>query len=107
MDALRQTAFERGVASPAERRTVIFQKAFLANVRRNGRLNEMELIAAFKGEFFFRSHNVKSLFESAGLAPDLWKRRKLHLRGEKVRDRRIVARIFEHTAGEHTAGGAQ
>ena len=29
MDALRQLAFERGAASPDERRTVLFQKAFL------------------------------------------------------------------------------
>src|ERR1035441_498299 len=45
MDALRQVAFERGQASPEERRTVIFQRAFLDNIRRNGRLNEIELIA--------------------------------------------------------------
>lgn len=100
MDALRQIAFERGVASPAQCRTILFQKAFLNNVRRNGRLNEMELIAAFKGEFFWRSRSVKSLFENASLAPELGKRRKLHLRGEKVHDRGVVARIFERTAGD-------
>lgn len=99
MDALRQMAFDRGLASPAERRTIIFQKAFLENIRRNGRLNEIELTAAFKGEVFFRSCSLPFLFESAGLAPALWKRRKLHLRGEKARDRAVVARIFERTAG--------
>ncbi len=99
MDALRQMAFERGVASPAESRTVLFQKAFLDNVRRNGRLNEVELIAAFKGSVFFRNHSLSVLFEDAGLAPELQKRRKLHLRGEKARDRGVVGRIFERTAG--------
>jgi heterodisulfide reductase subunit C len=99
MDALRQMAFEQGVASPAERRTILFQKAFLDNVRRNGRLNEIELIAAFKGAVFLRSRSLSFLFEDAGLAPELQKRRKLHLRGEKARDRGVVARIFERTAG--------
>ena len=99
MDALRQMAFERGVASPAECRAVVFQKVFLDNIRRNGRLNEIELIAAFKGEVFFRNRSLPFLFESAGLAPELQKRRKLHLRGEKVRDRSVVKRIFERAAG--------
>jgi len=54
LDALRQLAFERGTVSPEQRRTVIFQKAFLANIRRHGRLNEIELIALFKGEVFLR-----------------------------------------------------
>ena len=99
MDALRQIAFERGMASAAERRTVVFQKAFLDNIRRNGRLNEIELIAAFKGEVFFRDRSLPFLFQDAGLAAQLQKRRKLHLRGEKVRDRGVVARIFERAGG--------
>lgn len=99
MDALRQLAFERGDASPAETRAVLFQKAFLDNVRRNGRLNEIELIAAFKGAVFFRNRSLSFLFEDAGLAPELQKRRKFHLRGEKARDRGVVARIFDRTAG--------
>ena len=99
MDALRQMAFERGVASPAQRRTVVFQKVFLDNIRRNGRLAEIELIAAFKGEVFFRDRSLPFLFEDAGLAPQLQRRRKLHLRGERVRDRGVVARIFERAGG--------
>jgi len=99
MDALRQMAFEQGIASPAECRTVVFQKAFLENIRRNGRLNEIELIAAFKGEVFLRNRSIPFLFESAGLAPQLQRRHKLHLRGEKARDRGVVRRIFARTAG--------
>ena len=48
MDALRQLSFERGVSTPEQQRTVLFQKAFLDNIRRNGRLNELELIGEFK-----------------------------------------------------------
>jgi heterodisulfide reductase subunit C len=99
MDVLRQAAFERGLASPAQRRTITFQKAFLDNIRRNGRLNEIELIGAFKGEVFLRDRGVGFLFQDAGLASQLQKRRKLHLRGEKVRDRGVVGRIFERAAG--------
>ena len=94
MDALRQVAFERGAASPGERRTVLFQRAFLDNIRRNGRLNEIELIGAFKGMVFLRDRSVPFLFRDAGLAPRLQKRRKLHLMGEKAKDRGVVARIF-------------
>ena len=99
MDALRQAAFARGIASPEECRTVVFQKAFLENVRRNGRLNELELIAAFKGEIFFRNRSLPFLLEGAALAPEMRKRRKLHLRGEKARDRAVVKRIFAKAAG--------
>jgi heterodisulfide reductase subunit C len=98
MDALRQLAFERGVASPAERRTVLFQKAFLDNVRRHGRLNEIELIAVFKGSVFLRDRSLPFLLRDAGLAPQLQKRRKLHLVAEQARDRAVVARIFARAA---------
>ena len=103
MDALRQLAFERGTASPAERRTVLFQQAFLDNIRRHGRLNEIELIAAFKGAVFLRDRSLPFLFRDARLAPQLQKRRKLHLVGESVKDRGVVARIFARA----TKGGAQ
>jgi len=99
MDALRQLAFERGLAPDAARRTVVFQKAFLDNIRRNGRLRELELIAAFKGEVFLRGRSLGFLFEDASLAGELQKRRKLHLRGEAARDRAVVGRIFERAGG--------
>jgi len=94
MDALRQLAFERGMASPAERRTVIFQRAFLDNIRRYGRLNELELIARFKGEVFLRGRAVGVLFEDADLAPKLQQRGKLHVRRQRVKNRGVVERIF-------------
>ncbi|HMD70346.1 MAG TPA: 4Fe-4S dicluster domain-containing protein [Bryobacteraceae bacterium] len=103
MDALRQLAFERGTLSPAERRTVLFQKAFLDNIRRHGRLGEIELIAAFKGAVFLRDRNLPFLFRDATLAPQLARRRKLHLVGEQVKDRGVVARIFARAVN----GGAR
>jgi heterodisulfide reductase subunit C2 len=103
LDALRQLAFERGTVSPQQRRTVVFQKAFLDNIRRHGRLNELELIALFKGEVFLRDRALPVLFEDADLAPKLQRRRKLHLIGERVRDRGVVSRIFARSLN----GGAR
>jgi heterodisulfide reductase subunit C len=106
LDALRQLAFERGTASPDERRTVLFQKAFLDNIRRHGRLNEIELIAAFKGAVFLRDRSLRFLFSDAGLAPQLQKRGKLHLIGEQAKDRGVVARIFARAQAGTQAGAA-
>jgi len=94
MDALRQLSAERGVTTPKQQRTVLFQKAFLRNIRRNGRLNELELIAEFKFSTFLHSRSLSFLFKDATLAPQLMKRKKFHLVGEKAHDRAVVGRIF-------------
>ncbi len=99
IDAVREQAFECG-AAPAECLPVVaFQRAFLDNIRRHGRLNEIDLIARFKGEVFFKGRSLAFLFRDAGLAADLHVRKKLHLIGENVRDRGVVERIFQRTAG--------
>ena len=94
MDALRQLSAERGVDTPEQQRTVLFQKAFLRNIRRNGRLNELELIADFKISTFLHGRSLSFLLKDATLAPELMKRKKFHLVGEKARDRAVLARIF-------------
>jgi heterodisulfide reductase subunit C len=99
MDALRQLSVARGEASPAAHSVIAFQTAFLDNIRRNGRLNEIELIAKFKIAVFARGRSLSFLFRDAGLASALQKRGKLHLVGEKVRDREVVQRIFARTSG--------
>jgi heterodisulfide reductase subunit C len=94
MDALRQLSTERGVTTPKQQRIVLFQKAFLRNIRRNGRLNELELIGEFKFSTFLHDRSLSFLFKDAMLAPELMKRKKFHLVGEKVHGRAVVARIF-------------
>jgi heterodisulfide reductase subunit C len=94
MDALRQIAFERGLAPVARRRTVLFQQAFLDNIRRNGRLREIDLIGRFKLTVFFRDGNVRLLVKDSLLAPKLLKRNKLHFGGSRVKDGGVVERIF-------------
>lgn len=74
---------------------MLFQKAFLQNIRRNGRLNEMELVGLYKTEAFLGDLSVPLLMKEAFLAPRMLARHKLHLIGEKVRDRDVVRRIFD------------
>ncbi len=95
LDALRQLSAEAGMASPAQQRTVAFQQAFLQNIRRNGRLNELELVGWFKTLVFIKDLNIPFLFKDSLLAPRMMQRGKFHLRGEKARDRALVGRIFE------------
>lgn len=94
LDALRQVAVERGMEIPAQRRTILFQQAFLNNIRRNGRVNELELVGQFKTSVFFKDLNVPFLFKDALLAPKMMGKGKFHLTGEKARDRAVVERIF-------------
>jgi heterodisulfide reductase subunit C len=94
MDALRQLSMEEDRVSPAQRRVMLFQKVFLDNIRRNGRLDELELIVQFKLAGFWHDRRLALLFKDATLAPGLQKRKKFHLRGEKVRDRAVLRRIF-------------
>jgi heterodisulfide reductase subunit C len=94
MDALRQIAFERGAVPQARQRTLIFQKAFLDNIRRNGRLRELELVGVFKLLAFVRDRGLRALMKDSFLAPKLMQRGKLHLRGRRVKDRGVVGRIF-------------
>ena len=98
MDVLREASLRRGAASPAQKTVVAFQEAFLNNLRRNGRLDEIELIAEFKLRALPSERSLRFLFKDAGLAPQLQMRRKLHLRCEKVKDRALVRRIFERCA---------
>jgi heterodisulfide reductase subunit C len=86
------------MASPAQKSVTAFQEAFLNNIRRNGRLDEIELIAEFKFRALPSERSLRFLFKDAGLAPQLQKRQKLHLRGERVKDHALVRRIFERCA---------
>jgi hypothetical protein len=69
MDALRQLSIEHGLASPAQRRTILFQQAFLDNFRRNGPLAELELVRKFKTQGFLDDLSLPQLFKDALLGP--------------------------------------
>jgi heterodisulfide reductase subunit C2 len=95
MDALRQLSVELGSASPACRRTVIFQRAFLENIRRNGRLRELDLVGAFKTRALLADGSISRFLKDALLAPRMLVRGKLRFAGGGVRDRGVVRRIFD------------
>ncbi len=107
MDALRQAAFTLDTIPLARRRVVAFQQAFLNNIRRNGRLNELELTASFKLRAFRYDHAIEPLFQDASLAPQLRKRGKLHFTSERAGDGGVVRRIFEKCEVENHKGGVE
>ena len=98
MDALRQLSVQHGTASEAHRRTILFQQVFLENIRRNGRLRELELVGVFKTRAFLQDRSIPLLLKDALLAPKMMRRGKFHFRGEPVKDRGLVQRIFAKCA---------
>ena len=95
LDALRQLSAEGNQVAASQRRTVLFQQTFLNNLRRNGRLTELELVGEFKTRAFLGDLSLPQMFKDALLAPRMFKRGKLHLLPRKVKDRGIVQRIFD------------
>lgn len=95
MDVLREMAAEQKTVPADVQRVLVFQRAFLDNIRRHGRTNEVELIMQFKTLGFLKDRNIRLLMKDALLAPKLMQRGKFHLRGESVRDRAVVRRIFD------------
>lgn len=106
MDVLREEAAKKGVVPKDMQRVLTFQKAFLSNIRKYGRVNEVELIRDFKIIAFAKDFNVPLLIKDALLAPKLMQRGKFHLRGEKVCDRGVVERIFARCLDGKTAEGS-
>jgi len=102
---LRQLSFEQNAASSAQMRTIVFQKAFLHNIRRNGRLKELELVGFFKMGAFLKGPSLAFLFKDSLLAPKMMTRGKFHLMGESVKDRDVVRRIFDRCMNSSDTNG--
>ena len=96
VDALRQISIEEGLASGQAAKVVEFQKAFLRNIRRNGRTNETEMATDFEIRYFFRRFDVMNLISTGLLAPKMLARKKMEFKlGSPVKDKGLVKRIFE------------
>ena len=102
IDALRQLAVERDTVPPPRRRTVLFQQMFLENIRRNGRICEVQLMGRFETKTFLRDGNLPRLLADALLVPRLMKARKASTaRPTGPRSRRGAADLREmRTPGE-------
>ena len=94
MEALRQMSRRAGTA--AEPSSRVFADAFLATLKRNGRMYELE---------FMMRYNLASgrPFTDADLAPVAISRGKLHIMPPKVAGRDAVARIVERFEKERDA----
>lgn len=94
MEALRQMSRRAGLA--AEPSSRVFADAFLATLKRNGRMYELE---------FMMRYNLASgrPFTDADLAPMAISRGKLHVMPPKVAGRDAVARIVERFEKERDA----
>ena len=95
MDAVKQIAIERGLVADSQMRTLVFQRAFLDNIRKYGRLHELGLVQMFKMAAFMNDYSVIKAMEGAMLGPKMLMKGKLHLAATKVKDRGVVKRIFE------------
>ncbi len=89
MDVLRQMAIETGVGAK-EKNILRFHEAFLANIRRGGRINEPAMMVEYK---------LKSgdLFSDMGMGIDMFLKGKLSLISPRTKDMESVRRIFEKT----------
>jgi heterodisulfide reductase subunit C len=110
-DALRVLSLREKLA-PAATAVPVFNEAFLAGVRKRGRVHELGLMAVFK-------LRTKRFLEDMDKAPMMFRKRKLPLFGGRVAGRRereelfrraaaggAAARAGEAAAGEGGAGGA-
>ena len=96
VDALRQFAVETNSVSPKSAKIIGFQKAFLRNVRRNGRTNEVEMASDFEIRYFFRRFDVMNVVNTGLLGPKMIARGKMHFAiGSPVTDKALVKRIFD------------
>jgi heterodisulfide reductase subunit C len=95
MDALKQISLEKKCVHPTQKRIVAFQRSFLNAVKRNGRLNEIEMVAEYKIRGFLGDGNPIQAMKDANLGLPMLMRNKLHVKlGSPVKDKALVKRIF-------------
>jgi heterodisulfide reductase subunit C2 len=88
MDYLRQRSLTEGKVHKDARDIVAFHKSFLNSIESNGRLHEMGLVIDYK----LHSGN---LLQDITTAPGMFSRGKLHILPEKIKDRKVLSRLFK------------
>jgi len=95
MDALKEISLEKNCVHPKQKRIVAFQRSFLNVVERNGRTNEIEMVAEYKIRGFLGDGNPILAMKDANLGVPMFLRNKLHVKiGSPVKDKALVKRIF-------------
>jgi heterodisulfide reductase subunit C len=87
IDAVREIAHEEGMAQ-MPRNIGAFHKAFLEQIRTNGRLHEMGLVMDYKLK-------TGDLMKDVTNAPGMFARGKLNLRADRIEGVNEIKRIFE------------
>lgn len=90
MEYLRQQSLARGVVHPKAKDILAFHEAFLATIKRGGRLHEVGLISSYKLK-------TGHLFQDVLLAPKLFFRGKLNPLPHAIAGQPDVARVFDRT----------
>lgn len=101
MDALRRFAYRKGVVPEKEKHVFLFNRIFLKNIKKFGRLFEMNLI---------RNYNILSFnfFKDMRHAPKMFLKRKIGFRPHKVEKIDEVREIFKKTGEiEKTSNGGE
>ncbi|MDR1962570.1 MAG: 4Fe-4S dicluster domain-containing protein [Planctomycetaceae bacterium] len=95
IDVLKQVSLEKKCVHPKIKRVVAFQKSFLNTIYRNGRTNELEMVAEYKIRGFLGDLNPLLALKDADLGLPMFLRGKLHIKvGAPVKNKALVRRIF-------------
>ena len=89
MDTLRQMSQREGIRA-AQPDVPIFHKAFLASMKRHGRVHEMSMVV----DFLLRSKGIRGLLGYAGMGLDMMRKGKVSLLPRPLWANSQVKRIF-------------
>lgn len=92
MDYLRQESLSRGLTNKKARKIIAAHKAFLKSINNTGRLYELGMLARFK---------MKTMdLNDISLAPFMFRKGKLHLIPERVKNIHAIRTIFKKTKNQ-------
>lgn len=87
MDAVREIALARNI-SPGEKKSPLFHRIFLNNVKRSGRLHEVFMMVDYKLK-------SKDLFSDMDTGIKMFRDGKLPLFSKGMKNKKVMKRIFE------------
>jgi heterodisulfide reductase subunit C2 len=92
MDYLRQKSLQKGMVNKKARKILAAHKAFLTSINNTGRLYELGMLARFK----IKTFDLKDI----SLAPFMFRKGKLHILPERVKNLNMVRSIFKKTKNQ-------
>jgi len=90
MDFLREKAYKEKIANKKSKGIIAFHKAFLNSIKKTGRLHEIGLLAEYKLA-------TLDLMKDVNLAPAMLAKGKLHIFPDKIKNTKLMKRIFSRT----------